>query len=172
MRPMSRVEPALPASRYQTFQVAAPLATHHRYATCEEVDCPQWRLGWQTLADESTEAGQKVASTVRHMRTRRWTETRTPAGATVFTFEAGQRCFRCPPPEVAGRRLGSLPHLIEKYGHVWHRKVLDRQELYLRGPGDHRLYDPRSAYRHARPEDWVDEFATHQDRLADRVGRG
>lgn len=172
MRPLNRAQPLLPASRYDTFQIVAPLATHHRYARCDEVDCPQWRLGWRTLADESTSEGQRIAHTIRGMRHRRWTECRDPVGVTVFAFEPGQWCFRCPPPSVAGRRVGELSQLLEQYAHLWHRKLLDRQELYLHGIGDHRLYDPRQAYRHDRPENWTDEFANHQDRLATRLHRG
>lgn len=147
MRPVTRLEPAMPAHAYKTYAVTAPPATHWRPATCQEVDCQAYAHGWRTVLDTATEHGAKSANYIRLQSGRSFTISQ--AGSVVtFTFPAGQACF------------------------AQHRVPLERPALFLVGQGDHRLFHPRAAYRHRRPEDWVDDFGTHQDRLADRLNRG
>lgn len=148
MRPVFRPEPALPASAMKTYGIVAPKATHYRPATCAEVDCPNHLNGWQTVVDESTELGQAQGHYIRNEAGRRYTEVR-EAALTTFTFEAGQLCFR------------------------EHEARLDRPEIYLVRDGDWRGNprgtDPRI---HKDPQGWIDDFGEHQERLADRLGRG
>lgn len=161
MHEPNRIQPRLPASGMKTYALAAPLASHWRPATCEEVDCPSYLQGWKTIVDEATELGQRQAAYVRSEclddaqanrpavgGRRRYREAR-EAGLTVFTFEAGQRCFAA------------------------HQQPLEREPLYLVRGGDWRG-NPRGepARRHVRPDDWVDDFAEHQQHLADRLERG
>lgn len=157
---MNRFTPQLPAHNMQTYQVASPLTSHWRPATCAEVDCEQHRNGWVTAVDESTDLGQRQA---HHIRTncrpvdklaargtvRRYSETRTPEGWTAFRFPAGQECF------------------------AEHKVPLERPELYIVRDGDWRG-NPRGTQprRHARPEDWVEDFSEHHDRLATLRNRG
>ena len=70
-------------------------------------------------------------------------------GLTVFTFEPGQDCF------------------------AQHRVPLERDPLFLVRGGDWRG-NPTGLqpYRHHRGEDWVDDFADHQDRIARQIERG
>ena len=76
-------------------------------------------------------------------------EVRNPLGLTEFTFEAGQTCF------------------------VEHRVPLEREPLYVVRDGDWRGNPRGTAPRiHTRPDDWVDDFAEHQQRLADRFEQG
>ena len=70
---------------------------------------------------------------------------------TAFRFEAGQRCFRADE----------------------HRARLERPEIYLVRDGDWRG-NPRGTEprRHASAADWVDDFANHQETLANRLKEG
>lgn len=148
MRQPNRIQPALPAAAMKTYALVAPLASHWRPARCEEVDCANQAAGWRTVIDEATELGQAQAYYVRAQSGRRFVETR-EAGLTVFTFEPGQRCFAA------------------------HQAPLEREPTYLVKGGDWRG-NPRGTplRQHARPQDWVEDFAEHQQQLADRLERG
>lgn len=65
-------------------------------AACEEVGCDQWRAGWETVADESTQEGALVAAWIRSGQSgRAFRElAAAPGQPAVFRFEGGQRCFR------------------------------------------------------------------------------
>lgn len=75
------------------WQVSQPPETHRRPATCKEVDCPHWLMGWQTIVNEAERLGQMQAAYIRRESGRAFTEARNEAGLTVFTFAADQRCF-------------------------------------------------------------------------------
>lgn len=120
----------------QTYRVVSPLDTHWRVGTCEEDHCEYYLHGWRSVFDENTELGAHQAAYVRSDRTRRHVETRElveappgePAASgvtrTVFTFEAGQKCF------------GS------------HRVPLGRPELYLvDSNGSRRVHSGPDAWR-------------------------
>lgn len=144
-----RVDPALPVTAVKSFGIKAPRATHFRPATCAEVDCPMHLDGWQSVIDESTELGQEQAYYIRNGSRRRFTEDRNlMPGVTVFVFEAGQTCFR------------------------QHEQRLDRPELFIVRGGDWRGNPTGERRQHANGDDWVDEFANHQDRLADQLNKG
>jgi hypothetical protein len=149
-RPINRLTPQLPAHAMKTYAIVAPRETHFRAATCAEFQCDGHTRGWQSRIDETTELGQKQAHYIRKQSGRRFIET-CEAGLTVFDFEAGQQCFR------------SDRHLMP----------VGRPELYLVRDGDWRG-NPRgtSAVQHKRPEEWVDDFANHQQKLADRLQQG
>lgn len=148
MRPVFRPEPALPASAMKTYGIVAPKSTHYRPATCVEVDCPNHLNGWQTVVDESTDLGQAQGHYIRNEAGRRYTEAR-EAALTTFTFEAGQQCFR------------------------EHEARLDRPEIYVVRDGDWRGNPRGTGPRiHKDPQGWIDDFGEHQERLADRLGRG
>lgn len=140
-----RVEPQLPVGAVKTYTVAAPLATHFRPATCEEVDCAHWRDGWRTVVDESTDLGAAQAAYIRGQSGRRFVEHREGAAA-VFVFEPGQRCFAA------------------------HQLPLERDPLLIVRMGDWRGYGPARVHR--RPEDWVDDMQVSLDKVRDRHERG
>ena len=144
-RPINRVEPAMPAGAYKTYQIAAPLGSHFRPATCAEIDCPDYLNGWRVRVENLTPDLLHAARTSG----RRYREVPVAAGETWLSFEAGQPCFR------AGE----------------HRKRLERPELFIVRGGDWRQ-QIGEARRHTRAEDWVDDFANHQSRIADAQGRG
>ena len=60
---------------------------------CEEVNCDNWRFGWDSQVDESDKLGRAQAEYIRHTSQRAFTEMKGPNGTTVFRFESGQRCF-------------------------------------------------------------------------------
>jgi hypothetical protein len=142
---MNRIEPQLPAGAMKTYSVLAPLSSHFKPATCEEVDCQMWQHGWRTAIDVNTELGCRQAHYIRDQSGRRFTEAMED-GLFVFTFEPGQRCFTA------------------------HQRPLERDPVFLVRMGDWRSYGPSRV--HARAGDWVEDFAEHQQRLADRLERG
>lgn len=149
MRPISRIQPALPATDVKTYAIAAPVETHFRPATCGEVDCAAHRSGWKTTVDVGTDLGRGQAHYIRTESGRRFTEESLTGTLVTFYFEAGQRCF------------------------AQHQVRLDRPEIFLVRDGDWRG-NPRGTETriHATGEDWVDDFATHQERVADQIRRG
>ncbi|MGW6502971.1 hypothetical protein [Nonomuraea angiospora] len=149
MRHVNRITPAMPAAAYKTYQIVAPLPTHWRPATCEEAQCGAYERGWRTAVDETTELGQRQAYYIRRLSGRRFAVDRSPEGLTVFTFEAGQSCF------------------------ARHQVPLERDPFYFVKHGDFRG-NPLGIqpYQHRRGEDWVDDFAEHQDRIARQIERG
>jgi hypothetical protein len=154
MRPLNRIDPVGTAYSYKTYAIASPISTHYRDGTCDEFGCLAQRNGWKTVIDESTALGQRQAHYIRHDR-RKFTETRTEAGLTEFAFEAGQKCF------------------------ATHKVPLERPEFFGVLGGDYRLHDNRWGVArqqgqltvHTKPTNWVDDFATHQERLS-RVVNG
>jgi hypothetical protein len=149
MRQANRIMPQLPAQAFKTYQIVAPVSTHFRPASCAEVDCPNMAHGWRTVIDESTELGQQQAHYIRRQSKRRVTEDRDETGLTVFVFAAGQECF------------------------AQHHARLDRPELFLVRGGDWRG-DPAGVrpYQHTRSANWVEDFAEHQQRIADQQQKG
>lgn len=145
-----RVPDKLPAEAMKSYSIVAPHSTHHRRATCAEVECEHHVHGFQLFADEATLQGQEMAHYVRHDRTRSHTEARNEHGITVFTFAPGQTGFH------------KEPHYVR----------LDKPELFVVRGGDHRGNPRGDVRRHTTPEAWVDDFATHQQTLADRLAQG
>jgi hypothetical protein len=136
--------------QYETWSIASPLATHHRRATCAEVECTAHANGWTTTVDLGTELGRRQAGYIRNDRTRHCVERPGDGpGTVVFTFPAGQECF------AAGN----------------HFVPLDRPEIYRRAVGDgRRLIVPGTARRYDRGDQWADDMHTHTDRLATERG--
>lgn len=146
MRPLTRFHPLLPVQAMQTYSVAQPLATHWREATCKEVDCKYWQLGWVTLVDERTGLGQAQAAYIRRQSGREFREERRADGLTEFTFAAGQRCFR------------------------QHRVPLGRDTLFRKARGDWRGFLSRPIIMAGI--DWLDDFVEHQFRIARKIKEG
>lgn len=149
-RPVFRIEPKLPPEAMKTYAIVAPKDTHWRDATCAEVECGAWRAGWVTTVDTATPLGAKQANYIRLHSGRHFTPEEAHGSSVVkFWFPPGQTCFQ--------------PHRIR----------LEREEIYLVRGGDHRG-NPRgeAGRRHARAVDWVDDFANHQQTLADRLKQG
>lgn len=142
---INRITPGLGAQHYKTYRIWRPATPQYwRPATCAQVDCEPHRHGWTTSVDERTELGQRQAWYIRSASARSFSEHRDDAGLTVFTFAAGQSCFRSDEHKVA----------------------VEREPLYLVRGGDWRG-NPAGipARAHVRPSEWVEDFAEHQDKI-------
>ena len=146
---MNRITPNMPAGAYMSYRIISPSRTHFGPATCEDVDCQAYIEGWRSIFDESTELGARQAYYVRHESGRGFRETRDETGLTVFSFSPGQRCFR---------------------KHVYRNEL---PPIYRVQGGDFRG-NPRGIVpvNHVRPEDWIEDFAEHQDKITTILERG
>ena len=86
-----------------SYQIAQPLATHYREATCQEVECPAHVEGWVTILDPSLPAHGGLFKLLRNSG-RRYQEMSSedacqltgesfPSGLRAFVFPPGQQCF-------------------------------------------------------------------------------
>jgi hypothetical protein len=145
MRPVNRIQPVMPVGAYKTYQIIAPVSTHFRPATCEEVDCGAWKNGWATTVLPGSDD-----ETVVRGAGRRFIEERTPDGFVRFIFPAGQSCF------AVSR----------------HRVPLERPPIHIVRHGDWRGNPSGQRRQHTRPEHWVEDFAEHQDQIKTTIERG
>lgn len=150
-RQPTRFTPRGPAQAFQTYGVRTVPNRKGRRATCAEIGCAPHLHGWRTVLDPADPQTGARVHFIRTDRTRRHVEGRDEAGRFVFEFEAGQTCFSATDDQ----------HWTE------------HDALYLIRGGDWRG-DPtgRPARTYDRPDQWVDDFASHQDRLATRRARG
>ena len=144
---LSRIQPLMGAAAYKTYSVVSPLSTHFRPATCAEVGCPHYVNGWRVRVEALTPDLLHAARTSG----RKYVEQPVAEGETWLVFEAGQDCFKA----------------------NQHRTRMDRQPLYVVRDGDWRG-NPRGtkARLHQRPDNWVEDFAEHQQKLADEIEKG
>lgn len=135
-----------PVRLMRTYQIASPLATHWRPATCEEAGCEAYLNGWRTVvAVDSPQAAY-----IRSDRSRSWREARREGGLAEFTFPPGQQCFD------------------------WqsHRVPLERPEIYRIRGGDWRGNPDGVRTRLVTAQDWADDFGENQESLAHLIGKG
>lgn len=149
MRPMFRPDATAPVQAMKTYEIHAPLETHFREVSCAEYGCDAYRSGWRTVVDILTDLGRRQADYIRGASGRRFREQRTGETLITFTFAPGQRCFARDP----------------------HRVRLDRPEIYVVRGGDWRAHLGVLA-QHTRAADWVDDFASHQDKIKTLAERG
>lgn len=136
-------EPAMPVQAYRTWSVKSRPDRAVK-SVCEKVGCPQWRSGWESIVDESTQLGREQAQWIRTRSRRTFREQRNAVGLTVFRFEPYQRCFA---------EHQTMP---EKY--------------VVRG-GDYRqVVGPVRVHR--RASDWVEHVQEHMGRLLDERAKG
>lgn len=115
-----------------------------RPATCEEVDCPDFLNGWRIRLEDLTPELEHAARNSG----RRFSETRVTDSETWLVFDAGQQCF------------------------AQHRLPWEGRERFVERGGDWRGNPRGQVYEHTRADDWVDSFANHQQKLADRLEQG
>lgn len=145
---MASLQPRMDPQNYKTYAVVAPISTHFRPATCEEMGCPAYLNGWRVrvegLAPDLVHAARNSG--------RKYVEQSIGEGETWLVFAPGQPCFR-----ASDHRT----------------RVMDRPPLYVVRDGDHRG-NPRGtkARLHHSPDNWLDDFATHQQSLADEIAKG
>jgi len=144
MRPVNRIEPQLPVQAMKTYAVVAPKLTVP--ATCAEVSCPHYINGWRLRIDG-------LPADMVHAAThsgRSFEQLDVAEGETWLVFEAGQPCFRAAAHQ---RPITTGPDQFGVVAGDW------RGSLGL-------------IRKHTKAEDWVDDFATHQDALATRLEQG
>lgn len=132
--------------QFKTHAVRSPLATHFRRATCAEVACKAYREGW-TFHKEAL--SPEILYIATHSG-RRYQTVQIAPGQTMLVFEAGQTCF------------DFQSHVVS----------LDRPEFYFVGRGDSSVFQPRKARQHANVTDFMDDFATHLDRMHKHIMGG
>lgn len=149
MRPLNRPAPLLDATEMKTYGIVSPRSTHFRRATCQEVDCQANARGWKTILDPLDPNQSAMIQYVQTQSGRRFNEYKLEDGKVVFMFPAGQICF------------------------ATHQVSLERPANYIVRDGDWRG-NPRGTQTrvHARPEDWVEDFALHQNNLIENLNRG
>lgn len=147
MRPLNRVKPKLAAAQMKTYEIAAPADTHFRRATCAEVGCEAYEKGWQLRKEVlSPELLHTVETSGRS-----YAEMPVREGETWMVFAPEQPCFRA----------------------AAHRIRLERPELFVVRGGDWRGNPLNVETRvHSGPDPWVDDFATHQEKLANEEKKG
>lgn len=146
MQRMNRIQPQGRVQDYKTYQIVSPLSTHWRVATCAEVDCPHYLNGWRVRVEGLPADMLHTARTSG----RKFAELHVSENENWLVFEAGQPCFRA----------------------QLHRKLLDKQEIFVVRDGDWRGNPTGNVRRHTRPEHWVEDFDEHQDRLARQAQQG
>lgn len=142
----NRATPALPVTAYKTYGIAAPRATHTRPASCEEVECEQWKHGWRTRLPLGSDLAVYIAS---GSHGRRFQEIPTGTAEREFVFPAGQKCFRS----------------------TQHRISLQREPIFTVRGGDWRAITS-PVRRHTRAIDFVEDWALNQQAIADTHKRG
>lgn len=144
---MAGIEPLMGPESYKSYVIARPLDSHWRPASCEEVACDHFLHGWRTRVEGLPP--QLLSDAITSGR--KYSFMQIAPGETWLHFEAGQRCF----------------------GHFRHRLPVGRPPLYVVRDGDRRG-NPRGTRDrlHQRADFWVEDFAEHQDRLADAQRRG
>lgn len=144
---MNRPEPRMRADEMRTFSIKAPVKTHWREATCEQVRCLHFTAGWRSVIDESTELGQKQAHYIRTASGRGFTESRGADGLTTFEFKPGQKCFR-------GKHFA---------------RDEDIPELLIVRDGDHRGNPRGTSALRCSTDEWINKFGDNQAWLAKRL---
>lgn len=146
MRPMNRIAPLGQPQEYRTFQITSPISTHWRPATCAEIDCPHYLGGWRVRVEGLTPEMLHSATT----SWRKYSELHVAEGENWLVFEAGQTCFRA----------------------STHKKLLDRQEIFIARDGDFRGNPTGKVRKHTRPEFWLEDMQENQGRLSDLHKQG
>ncbi len=142
-----RIEPVLPPQARKTYQILAPIQTHKRKASCIEVGCLHRAKGWRTVIDTSTDLGARQSHYIRNFSGRKFRVKRTREGLLAFIFYPDQDCFNT------------------------HYVSLERTPFFRVLGGDYRGNPERIAPQRRTAEEWVDDFAEHQDRIARAVGQ-
>lgn len=145
--PVFRIEPNGRPEDYKTFALQR---THgpekRRPATCEEVGCPNYLNGWKTIVPRNSDLEALVRRSGKSYSFRVTAE-----NLIEFIFEPGQQCFAVSTHTI-------IPG--------------ERPFLFVVKEGDHRGNPRGTAPRVLRGEDWVEEFATHSEKIREQIERG
>ncbi len=142
-----RVPQKIGPENYKTYQIVAPRSTHTRPATCAEVECANWQRGFKVTCVTDTALGAGQAKYIVEHSGRRY-KAMTRGSVIEFTFPAGTECF------------------------TQHRVSLEREPLFRIKGGDHRGNPRGTPVIQRNADDWVDDFATHQDAISRAIEKG
>lgn len=147
----NRLAPVAGPEHYKSYAMRAPLATHWRPADCEEYECHPFLHGFVTTVDVGTELGKKQYYYLSHDKSRKASIQRVSQTIFKFVYGPGNRCF----------------------AYSDHRVPIGKPPLLLVIGGDWRG-NPRSLRTivHRTKENWVEDFALHQNKIVERIGRG
>jgi hypothetical protein len=120
------------------YSIKAPVATHWREATCEEVSCRKNLTGWETHCNTGTDLGRSQVEYIRSGKTeRRFTERMDVEGIAIFTFGPGQQCFT-----AHIKKAEEMGHLLLKES-SGQRQIISEPERWMSEFND-------SIYRNSR----------------------
>lgn len=149
---LNRIIPALGPQAFKTYSWQQPLHTHFHRVTCAEVQCKNFQFGWVTIVDIATELGQQQYDYLSHDKSRSWSMDRAGDTLISFTYEPGNEFFDGSPEHEHYRPIGYDPVVL------------------VQG-GDWRGNPRGTATRiHSSIENWVDDFANHQEQLTKAQG--
>jgi hypothetical protein len=153
MDDLNRIIPAVGPEHYKTYTITAPVTTHWRQATCEEYECDDFLYGFVLTIDPTTDLGQRQLAYVKQDKTRKGVVQQVGPNLIKVAYGPGQSCFE---PKRST-----------------HRVPVGRPPFYLVSGGDWRG-NPRGTETlvHRRPDDWVDDCANNQNRIADAIRKG
>jgi hypothetical protein len=136
-----------PVQQMRTFQLAQPIKTHFRKATCKEVDCPNYANGWSMGFDLTDPERAKAARWIRDHSGRTMSAV-VAEGKVTLTFPAGQECF------------------------TTHRVPLERDPFMVVRAGDFRGNPTGWRMRHTSAESFADQWSDDLDKLKTKRERG
>lgn len=123
----------IPGNSHRTYQIIAPIPTHFRPATCEEVGCQAYANGWKTIVPSDSPQADYIRSGRSGRRCIESTGLDQISGGMVeFMFEPGQKCF------------GADKHVVP----------LERDPLF-------RVRESGQTITHTRPELWAEDMDEH-----------
>lgn len=144
-RPAGAPPPVHGPAAYRTWQIAAPLATHHRAASCEEAGCDAFLHGFQVELSPHTNDRHKAAlEAVVAVYGKpgqggpggRYSHAWGDQGRLTLIFEPGSVCFRAKE----------------------HRIRIDRPPLYVVRDGDWRGNPYGTAPQVVESTEWIDRY--------------
>lgn len=141
-----RFTPVGPPQAYRTYQIAAPLQTHWRSASCAEAECEHYTHGWRVRVEALTPEDLYLAKNSG----RRYQVAEVAAGETWLVFEAGQQCFAA----------------------ATHKVRIERPELFVLRGGDWRGNPTGRKPDLLNPTAWVDDFGENQEAIVEEIERG
>lgn len=137
----------LPHHMTKTYGIHVPKEAF-RVATCQEVGCKAYQLGWSTmLLLGDNDEYDKMYKLIRDLKYSYTIEV-LEDGFSRLTFPPGQVCFR--------GRAGGHRKRAEGFSELFY--VKDNKTLQTRV--------------HTDPNHWVEDSALHQDKLATAFNRG
>lgn len=145
-----QIQPLMPAQSYKTYGMAMPLSSHFRRGTCEEVQCEPFLNGFVATFDLATDLGQKQYAYCKEDKDRSFSMQRVGLNIVKLVYKPGTPCF--------------------KRGE--HRVPIGREPFFTVTGGDWRGNPRGTGMRHNNGENWVDDFANHQDKLKTALERG